>query len=63
MRTGISEVSGWDSRICQESAAPLVKKPNGPGEAPLEKLPAEILGEPSATAATALRIILIMPLR
>ena len=44
LRTGISELSGWDFGIRQEPVAPTVKKANGPGEAPLERLPAEILG-------------------
>ena len=44
LRTGISELSGWDFGIRQEPVAPTVKKVNGPGEAPLESLPAEILG-------------------
>ena len=48
LRTGISELSGWDSALCQEPAAVQVKKSNGPGEAPLERLPAEILGTPPA---------------
>ena len=47
MRTGISELSGWDWEPRQE-AQPIHVQPtkeNGPGESPLERLPAEILGE------------------
>ena len=47
MRTGISELSGWDSSIAQEPAGAAVKKANGPGEAALERLPVEILGTSS----------------
>lgn len=47
MRTGISELSGWDWEPRQEPQPISVEpsKDNGPGEAPLEGLPAEILGE------------------
>ena len=47
MRTGISELSGWDIEPRQEPTPIPVEtaKSNGPGEAPLERLPAEILGE------------------
>ena len=47
MRSGISELSGWDSEPRQE-AQPMPVEPakqNGPGAASLERLPAEILGE------------------
>ncbi len=47
LRTGISELSGWDWEP-PKVAVPLVPdvvKTFGPGEAPLEKLPVEILGE------------------
>lgn len=47
LRTGISELSGWDweaPRVA-ESTLPDVVKTYGPGEAPLERLPVEILGE------------------
>ena len=54
LRTGISELSGWDTGIAQESAAAPAKKVNGPGEAALEKLPVEILGEPPTTIWTTL---------
>lgn len=61
MRTGISELSGWDweaSRAVEPIVLDVVKT-YGPGEAPLERLPVEILGEIGtpfsvvATAATA----------
>ena len=44
MRTGISELtaSEWEPRHEPVRIEPA--KPNGPGEAPLERLPAEILG-------------------
>ena len=47
MRSGISELSGWDSEPRQEPQPIPVEpvKQNGPGAAPLERLPAEILGE------------------
>ena len=47
MRTGISELSGWDWELRQHPEPIQVEpsKENGPGEAPLERLPAEILGE------------------
>ena len=47
LRTGISELSGWDWEP-PKYAEPIVLdvvKAFGPGEAPLERLPAEILGE------------------
>ena len=48
VRTGISELSGWDVDIprLQEPAEIDVVKSFGPGKAPLERLPAEVLGEP-----------------
>lgn len=47
MRSGISELSGWDTEPCQEPQPRPIEpaKQNGPGAAPLERLPAEILGE------------------
>ena len=45
MRTGISELSGSDWEPRHEPINIEPAKPNGPGEAPLERLPAEILGE------------------
>lgn len=47
LRTGISELSGWDweaPRAAEPQLLDLVKA-YGPGEAPLERLPVEILGE------------------
>ena len=48
LRTGISELSGWDLDIPQ-TQEPQVIEPSqrdfGPGEAPLERLPPEILGK------------------
>lgn len=47
LRTGISELSGWDWEP-PKYAEPIVLdvvRTFGPGEAPLERLPAEILGE------------------
>lgn len=47
VRTGISELSGWDWEP-PKYAEPIVldvAKTFGPGEAPLERLPTEILGE------------------
>ncbi len=47
LRTGISELSGWDLEFPRPQAArPVeVEKHFGPGEAPLERLPVEVLGE------------------
>ena len=47
MRTGISELSGWDLEIpkVQEPAEIEDAQSFGPGRAPLERLPAEVLGE------------------
>ena len=47
VRTGISELSGWDLEIpkVQEPAEIEVAQTFGPGRAPLERLPAEVLGE------------------
>lgn len=47
LRTGISELSGWDweaPRVAEPILLDVVKT-HGPGEAPLERLPVEILGE------------------
>lgn len=46
-RTGISELSGWDLETPrrQEAAEIHVEKSYGPGEAPIERLPVEVLGE------------------
>lgn len=47
LRTGISELSGWDweaPRVAEPQPLDVVKV-YGPGEAPLERLPIEILGE------------------
>lgn len=47
LRTGISELSGWDSDPpkTHQPQSIVVKKEFGPGEAPLERLPVEVLGE------------------
>lgn len=47
LRTGISELSGWDSELprYQEPAEIQVEKSYGPGEALIERLPVEVLGE------------------
>ena len=47
IRTGISELSGWDLEIpkVQEPAEIEVAQSFGQGQAPLERLPAEVLGE------------------
>ena len=47
LRTGISELSGWDSGFpkTQEPPPIEVKKDFRPGEAPLERLPSEVLGK------------------
>lgn len=47
LRTGISELSGWDLELPrrQEPAEIQVEKSYGPGEAPIERLPVEVLGE------------------
>ena len=47
VRTGISELSGWDLEIptLQEPAEIEVAESFSPGQAPLERLPAEVLGE------------------
>lgn len=49
LRTGISELSGWDWELPrrQELAELQVEKSYGPGEAPIERLPVEVLGESS----------------
>lgn len=58
LRTGISELSGWDweaPRVTEPMVLDVVKT-YGPGEAPLERLPVEILGEmrtPLSVLATA----------
>ena len=46
LRTGISELSGWDLELpTRQEGRPVQKKEYGPGESPLEKLPKEVLGE------------------
>ena len=47
LRTGISELSGWDLELPkrQEPAEIEVQRSYGPGQAPIERLPAEVLGE------------------
>lgn len=46
-RTSVSELSGWASQATQLGRRnnEHAQRQNGPGEAPLERLPAEILGE------------------
>ena len=46
LRTSISELSGWDldTPKSQHPQPAVVKREFGPGEAPLERLPAEVLG-------------------
>ena len=46
-RTGISELSGWDLELPrrQEPAEIEAEKSYGAGEAPIERLPVEVLGE------------------
>ena len=47
IRTDISELSGWDLELPrrQEPLEIEVQKSYGPGQAPIERLPAEVLGE------------------
>jgi len=46
LRTGISELSGWDLEIPQrQDPAEIQEKSFGRGQAPIERLPAEVLGE------------------
>ena len=47
LRTGISELSGWDLEPPrrQESAEIQAEKSYRPGEAPIERLPVEVLGK------------------
>lgn len=47
LRTGISELSGWELEPTrrQEPVEIDVAKSYGPGEAPIERLPVEVLGE------------------
>ncbi|MCJ1278637.1 hypothetical protein MMC21_006454 [Puttea exsequens] len=46
LRTGISELSGWDLELPQrQETVEIQEKSYGPGEAPLERLPAEVLDE------------------
>lgn len=58
LRTGISELSPWDweaPRVTEPMVLDVAKT-YGPGEAPLERLPVEILGEigtPLSVVATA----------
>ena len=50
MRTGISELPGLEWEPRQQPVAAEAPKAYGPGEAPLENLPAEILGKLLAKA-------------
>lgn len=46
LRTGISELSGWDLDLPKrQEVRPVEKKEYAKGESPLEKLPAEVLGK------------------
>ena len=47
LRTGISELSGWEAEATPVATVetPHVEKSFGVGQSPLEMLPAEILGE------------------
>ena len=47
LRTGISELSGWDLEAPKTEEPQLIESPKnyGPGQSPLERLPAEILGK------------------
>lgn len=54
MRTGISELTACDWEPRHEPVSIEPAKPNGPGEAPLERLPAEILDEIIAQLALSL---------
>ena len=46
LRTGISELTGWDFDLPRRQGVRLVQqKQYRKGEAPLEKLPIEVLGE------------------
>ncbi|KAG8530938.1 uncharacterized protein KY384_004295 [Bacidia gigantensis] len=53
LRTGISELSGWDLEFPRrkEEDRPVKKKEYGSGEAPLEKLPSEVLDDVIANLA------------
>ncbi len=47
-RTGISELSGWDLELPRRQESREIEQPRrnyGPGEAPLERLPVEVLGK------------------
>ena len=47
LRTGISELSGWDLDIPRRQEPVEIEAPKhyGPGEAPIERLPVEVLGK------------------
>ena len=47
LRTSISELSGWDLDIPKTQEPQVIESPRdfGPGDSPLERLPAEILGK------------------
>lgn len=53
LRTGISELSGWDLEPTrrQEPVEIDVAKSYGPGEAPIERLPVEVLGMSSENSS------------
>ena len=46
LRTGVSELPGWDWKpsLLGEASRLELPKAHGPGEAPLERLPTEVLG-------------------
>ena len=53
LRTGISELSGWDLELPKrQEVRPAEKKEYAQGESPLEKLPAEVLGEEGTVETT-----------
>ena len=47
LRTGISELSGWDDEPPRKKVSTKVEAPKqyGPGESPFERLPVEVLGK------------------
>lgn len=44
LRTSVSELSGWKEEALSFDGVAVQKKQSAPGEAPLERLPVEILG-------------------
>ena len=61
LRTGISELSGWEIEPpVRHEGRPVEKKEHSPGESPLEKLPKEVLGE-YHVVATVNRELIMLP--